>query len=247
MNRARPATWPTPSDYRAAGVTLKVLPLILPLIACQALAAQAPPSPEELQRWFEDDSEQRAAEVSEGELRFLPSHPTRADGRPLPWSDNRLTITAASLADSWVQLEQCHHELDAVAEAQVVYRYKQMRNLRVLSAQHIGAAWVEGNSIQLQDVQRDARLCIAAAVRILHREADGGFRLINGPYHRKFLDGYYPYRVRLEVEYANAGLGYRDVSPAPQPGFQVSHDNDRVNVDAWFEGELTVELRFSHP
>lgn len=226
---------------------MKALLLILPLLACQALAAPGDAHTDELQRWFEDDSEQRAAEVSEGELRFLPAHPRRADGRPLPWSDNRLTITAASLADGWVQLEQCHHQLDAVAEAQVVYRYREMRELRVLSAQHIGRAWVENNSVQLRDVQRDAQLCIAASVRILHREADGDYRLTNGPYHRKFLDGYYPYRVRLGVGFADTGLSYRDIRPAAQPGFQVRHDGGHVAVDAWFEGELTVELRFSRP
>lgn len=227
---------------------MKALLFILPFIACPVLAAGQQDQPtDDPQRWFEDDSEQRAAAVSEGELRFLPSRPTRRDGRPLPWSDNRLTITASSLTDGWVQLEQCHHELDVVAEAQVVYRYKRMRDLHVLSSQRIGRVWTEGNSVQLQGVKRDASLCIAAEVHIFHATADGGFRLINGPYHRKFLDGYYPYRVRLAVGFTDTGLNYRDISPAPQPGFQVDHDKYKVEVDAWFEGELTIAINFSRP
>ena len=219
--------------------------LWLVLLTPVLTAGEATMTPEELERWFQDDSEQRAIEVSGGELVFLPSRPTRADGRPLPHSYNRLVIDAASLDDGWVQLEQCHYGLDAVAEAEVVYRYKQLRDLRVLSSDNIGRVWVEGPSVQLQDVQRGATLCIAAAVRVFYRNPDGSFTLVNGPYHRKFLDGYYPYHVTLAVRYPAPRLRYLGMQPEPQPGLSVTPAEGAVTVEAWFEGELNTELRFA--
>lgn len=215
--------------------------LWLPALA----AADGDLTPEQLRQWFEDDSEQRALAVSEGELAFLPSHPTRADGRPLPHSYNHLTINADSIVSGWVALTQCHQGLDAVAEAQVVYRYREMRGLRVSSAANIGRAWVEGASVQLQDVQRDARLCIDAEVRVFYRHPDGGYSLVNGPYHRKFLDGYYPYHVTLEVQYPADRLAFRATRPPAQPGLVVTAAPGTVTLDAWFEGELNTEIRFA--
>jgi hypothetical protein len=215
------------------------------LLAClTATHAEPVLTPEEMEQWLEDDSEQRALEVSEGELVFLPSRPSRRDGRPLPHSHNVLLIDADSLETGWVALEQCHQGLDAVAEAQVVYRYRQMRGLRVVSVAHIGRAWVEGDSIQLQDVQRDARLCIHAQVRVFYSNPDGSFSLVNGPYHRKFLDGYYPYHVTLDVHFPEEQLRYLDMTPAVQPGLAVKKSAGRVVVEAWFEGELNTDIRF---
>jgi hypothetical protein len=215
--------------------------LLLPTLAM----ANGAMTPEDLQQWLEDDSEQRAIEVSEGELAFLPSQPSRADGRPLPHSFNRLDIDAASIDTGWVRLEQCHRGLDAVAEAQVVYRYREMRGLRVSSTANIGRAWVEGASVQLQDVWRDARLCIDAEVRVFYRNPDGGYSLVNGPYHRKFLDGYYPYHVTLEVHYPADRLAFRTTRPSAQPGLVVTAAPGTLTLDAWFEGKLNTEIRFA--
>lgn len=227
-------------DRRTAASLLCLLPASATLLAGDA----APVTDAELQRWFEDDSEIRAAQVSEGELRFLPDRPSRDDGRPLPHSENRLTLTPASLTSGWVSLEQCHHGLDAVAEAQVVYRYRQMRGLSITESSRIGRTWVAGDSVQLLDVQRDARLCISTEVRILYPDGEGRYRLVNGPYHRKFLDGYYPYHVSLDVRFDRTGLRYQDMRPTPRPGLWVTPSAQGVTVDAWFEGMLNTELRF---
>jgi hypothetical protein len=228
-------------EGRAMKAVLTLCWLLLPSL----LTANGAMTPEQLQQWFEDDSEQRALDVSEGELAFLPSRPTRADGRPLPHSFNRLTIAADSLDSGWVWLQQCHRGLDAVAEAQVVYRYKQMRGLRVASHSNIGRAWVEGASVQLQDVGREAKLCIEAEVRVFYRNPDGSFSLVNGPYHRKFLDGYYPYHVTLEVHYPADRLAFRTTRPSAQPGLVVMAAPGTLTLDAWFEGKLNTEIHFA--
>jgi hypothetical protein len=46
-------------------------------------------------------------------------------------------------------------------------------------------------------VEPGARLCLSAQTRALRNTGNGYFNLVNGPYMRKFLDGYYPMRVTL--------------------------------------------------
>ena len=222
---------------------LTLLFVALLTTASSSARADAPMTREELERWFQDDSEQRALAVNEGELVFLPQIPP---GR-VPHSHNTLTLNRASIDTGWVALAQCYDGLDPVAEAQVVYRYKQMRGLRVTDAAAIGRAWVEGESVQLQDVGHDARLCIAAEVRVFYQNPDGSFSLVNGPYHRKFLDGYYPLHVTLAVHYPRDRLVYADMRPPPQAGLRVQQDDAGLTVEAWFEGELNTEIRFRTP
>ena len=69
--------------------------------------------------------------------------------------------------------------------------------------------------------------------------------LKNGPYHRKFLDGYYPMHVSLDIKYPGTLMHYESINPATQPGFNVKQASDSLYVDAWFEGELKMEIRFS--
>lgn len=210
------------------------------LLACAGASAQVQPTPEELQRWFEDDAEQRAAAVNEGELVFLPQPPAKRT----PHSRNTLTIDAASIDSGWVGLEQCYDGLDPVAEAEVVYRYRQMRGLTVTASRHIGRAWVQGQSVQLADVGKNAELCIAAQVRVFYQNPDGSFSLVNGPYHRRFLDGYYPLHVTLDIRYPADRLAFSNFDPAPRPGLSLARQPGRLTVDAWFEGMLNTEARF---
>lgn len=221
---------------------LSVLPAVtlLALLAATPVLADEPMTVEELQRWFEDDSEARALAVNEGELVFLAEPPDKR----VPHSHNTLTISAASMDSGWVGLTQCYDGLDPVAEMQVVYRYKQMRGLAVASTENIGRAWVEGDSVQLADVQHHARLCITAEIRVFHQNPDGSFSLVNGPYHRRFLDGYFPLHVTLAVRYPAARLRFVAMQPVPQPGLTLRQDAGRLTVDTWFEGMLNTEIRF---
>ena len=205
---------------------------------------------EQLEQWFNDElvsDEERALAVNEGDLVFLSKLPEKA----VHYSQNILTISKESLDNGWVHLVQCHVNLDAVAASQVVYRYKRMRNLSVESFEKIGRAWVEGNSVQMEDVQEGAKLCIQADVGILYSTSDEkdrkgkGAVLRNGPFHRKFLDGYYPMHVSLEIKYPGALLRYENINPKAQPGFSVTAGKNTLTVDAWFEGELRTEVRFS--
>ncbi len=180
------------------------------------------------------------ADVSDGELRFLTTPPDK----PVHHHQNRITIDDDSLDTGWIHLEQCHSNLDAVPSSQVVYREGYVRDLKIVRAENIGRAWVEGPSVQLENVSPKAVLCITADTRALSQRQGDRFYLRNGPFHRQFLDGYYPMRVSLSVQLATPRLKFLEIKPAPQPGFQVTPTPTGVDIDTFFEGRLRTELEF---
>ena len=197
---------------------------------------------DELEEWLELDEKTSIEDVSEGELRFL----TEAPAKPVLHSLNKLTVFVSSLDDGWVAMSQCYQNLDPVAEAEVIYDYKSMRDLKIVKHKNIGATQIIGHSIQLTNVQKKAELCVMAMVRILYQNADGSYSLINGPFHRKFLDGYYPYHLTLEVIYPVSSLKLKHTLPAEQPGFNVKKQDGKLLLDCLFEGILNVEIVFLH-
>ncbi len=213
-----------------------------PIVAAGLLLAAGPAGaePESFEdRWFDKDIEALTAAVNEGELEFLAEPPEKAVHHLV----NRLEVRPGSLDDGWLGLHQCHRNLDAVPATQIVYRYDGIRDLRVDSHAHIGRVWVEGQSVQLEDVERGGSVCVRADVQILEHE-DGAWVVRNGPFHRRFLDGYYPMHVTLEISHPDS-LVVDAVSPAEQPGLAVERRSERLTLDAWFEGRLRTEVRFS--
>lgn len=186
------------------------------------------------------DLMEQVAAVSDGELRFLPA--AKADGKHAHL--NRIRITEASLEGGWVLLEQCHENIDAVPAAQILYRAGGIRDLTIESSRNIGHAWVEGHSVQLEDVGADAVLCIRGESQALRDLGDGRYRLRNGPYMRRFLDGYYPMRVTLDIQYPADLIEVVGQSPATQPGFSVENGGADLSVDATFEGRLVTCFDF---
>lgn len=198
-------------------------------------------SPEELEAWFEDDTHVSPVDtVNEGELEFLSKPPQK----PALHSKNKLTINKSSLADGWVSLYQCYANLDAVAEAQVVYQFKKIKNLSIEKQTRIEKAWVQGQSVQLLNTLKGATLCISADVHIFHKTNDNLFVLKNGPFQRQFLDGYYPMHVTLDIAYPSQLLAVSFTKPRPQPGFDVQHKPGILIIDTWFEGMLFTEVSF---
>ena len=196
---------------------------------------------EQIEAWFNDDSEERAMAVNEGKLEFLSQIPDK----PAHHSHNTFILDNNSLKTGWVKLTQCHSQLDAVPETQIVYRYRRMKNLRIESFSNISKAWVEDNSVQLEGIQSGARLCIRAEVGILNILPDGSFILKNGPFHRKFLDGYYPMQVTLDILFPSESIRFESITPQAQSGFTVRKKEGEIHVNAWFEGELTTGIRFT--
>jgi len=196
--------------------------------------------------WPEEfDLASRVALVNEGELAFIPN--AAAEGAH--YHRNRIAITEASLDETsldlgWVDLVQCHENLDAVPAAQILFREDGIRELAIEQRHNIGQAWVEGHSVQLRDVGPSAKLCIRAQSRALQSLGDGLYRLRNGPYMRRFLDGYYPMRVALRIDYPGQRLRLVGQTPESQEGFSVDRTRNAVRVDATFEGRLITCFDF---
>lgn len=220
---------------------MKVLVLFLSCLLLSSVAhASDQATPEDLLRWFNNEGDSRTAEVNEGELQFLSLPP----GKPVLHSINDLHIDENSIENGWVKLHQCYQHLDAVPSAEVVYRYKQIRHLKLDSFKKIGTARVVGQSVQLKHVGKHAELCVRAEVRIFYQNPDGSFSLMNGPFHRKFLDGYYPYHVTLNIHYPARWLGFLGTKPVSQPGFKVTRKKNLVQIESLFEGILNTETLF---
>lgn len=190
--------------------------------------------------WFDMDLEAQVDAVSEGELRFVSAERALDTHRHV----NQIRIGAESLSDGWIDLTQCHENLDAVRAAQIVFNAETIRDLEVVSADRIGRVWVEGASVQLSEVSPDASLCIRGRSRAFYDLGEGRFRLRNGPYMRRFLDGYYPMSVVLDVSYPEDRLVLVQHQPLTQPGFEVRTGSGHVEVDAAFEGRLFTCLDF---
>ncbi len=204
--------------------------------------ADTDPSHQALEDWFESDDQATPYidNISEGELRFLPKSPRKR----VPTMVNQITISNSSVETGWVNIHQCHEDLDPITAVEVVYRYHKMRGLKIISTKNIKKAWVEGLSVQLEEVSHKASLCVSLQARILYKEGEKHFALRNGPFERRFLDGYYPLHIQLTVQYPTNKLHFMGSTPGAEPGFTVRQTDASVIVDAWFEGKLMTELFF---
>jgi hypothetical protein len=181
------------------------------------------------------------AEVNGGDLKFLADAPAA----PIHHHQNQITLTPESLLTGWAKLEQCHYHLDPVPDMQIVYGRDRIRNLNILRSENIGRAWVHENSVQMERVARDATICITAETRALAAEGKHRFTLSNGPYMRRFLDGFYPMRVSMKVRMQAPNLHFSDISPTPQSGFKFTNTGNEIAFEALFEGELRTRISFT--
>ncbi len=187
----------------------------------------------------EEDVAARIAKVNEGDLDFLVQEP----GQPVHYHQNRVTVTPSSLRNGWVELEQCHRHLDQVAQAQILFHPERSRALRVTRFENMQSAVAVENTIQLRQVEAASEVCLSGQTQALVEIGEGVYELRNGPFMRRFLDGYYPMRVSLQIEFPTQ-LTLADFSPLRQPGFAVSSTPGRVDAEALFEGQLITQFRF---
>ena len=197
-------------------------------------------TPAELEKWFYEDESPVPVQVDEGELVFLEQLPDK----PLLHSINEITIDANSIENGWVLLKQCYKNLDAVSDMDIVYRYRFIRKFKITSTVNIGSARINEQLVELGDVKQNAEICINAEVRVFYQNPDRTFSLVNGPYHRKFLDGYFPYHVTLVVNYPSNKLKHISNKPLQQSGFTISHESNKLLIDTVFAGTLNTEVIF---
>lgn len=187
-----------------------------------------------------DLSMESAHNVNEGVLKFLE----KAPAKPIHHHHNQILIDQNSLRSGWVSLKQCHTHLDPVPRAQITFREGFVRDLKVDTSTKIEQAWIEDSSVQLINVEPGARLCLSAQIRAFRNTGNGYYNLTNGPYMRKFLDGYYPMRVTLAIDYPPQTLELIDIAPQGQPGFKIEAHKGAIRIDTVFEGELQTLIQF---
>ena len=210
------------------------------LPALTALFLALPPRPADAEAFPSQDFEDRARAVSDGELRFL----TTAPNKPVHHHSNRIRILPSSLESGWVELAQCHEHLDPVPATEIVFHSDRIRDIRILSHSGIGDVRIDAATVELTDIGPGARLCLSARSQALLGGEGGAYILRNGPFMRRFLDGYYPMRVSLDIRYPQDSLQPTDTDPEPQVGFTPHHSTGRIRVDTWFEGRLVTRFGF---
>ena len=212
-----------------------------PAISLAVSDVSGDPDDSDWPAWADEEEalRERAAQVNEGELEFLLE--TGED--PVHHHSNHITIHDTSLLDGWVLLEQCHTHLDRVPELQIVFNAERTRALEVVSFENIGEALAQGHTVQLRDIDASSRICVRTESRALHLHGGGEVELRNGPFMRRFLDGYYPLRLSLRVDYPES-LHLAGFTPAAQPGFTPLVVPGRVEVETLFEGRLYTSFRF---
>jgi len=168
--------------------------------------------------------------------------------KPTLHSINKINISQQSIKTGWVDLMQCYKYLDPVPEMEVVYNYKNLRKLRIIKSKNIEQAFVKGQSVQLENVLKNAQLCVSTEVRIFYKNKNGTYQLMNGPFHRQFLDSYFPFHLTLKINYPSKQLEFISSKPKPQFGFVVKQSNNTLLIDSYFTGKLYTEITFKpHP
>ena len=98
----------------------------------------------------------------------------------------------------------------------------------------------------LLDVALDPAFAVNSLIYLSYSEPlpGGGYRLRNGPYMRRFLDGYYPMEVSIRIRYPAQLMALQTFEPAPQPGFILHTAPGEIELDARFEGRLQTRFDF---
>ena len=174
-------------------------------------------------------------DINQGDLVFLNHPPKR-----LPYvQEMQVVINEDSLKTGWVQTSQCHYRLDRLPALGGVFSPQKVRKLRILRTQNIGRAWVEGSSVQVEQIGADAVLCIFSENRTVQPSGFGGFEWRAGPYMRRFFDGYFPVHLKLHVLYPNSMVQLNSLEPSALQLKSVRQPG-QVDVDVLFEGRLNI-------
>ena len=178
--------------------------------------------------------------IGDEDLQFI----TKPPAKPLYKHTTHITISQATLNTGWVINKQCHYNLDQVSALEVVFRKGGVRKLKILRADNIKRAWVEGSSVQLVDIGANAVLCIRSETHSFHHQTlDNSYIWRGGPYMKRFLDGYFPMHVNVAIDYPSQRLKLTTIDPKVLKTRAVSVPG-HIRIDTMFEGKLIIQLRF---
>ena len=194
----------------------------------------------EEEKWLNSEDDIDTSHINEGKLEFLKA----SENQNVLHSINNLTIKKSSIDDGWVNLQQCYQHLDAIKSTAISYKYRFMKNLKLISYRNIDNVTIHDQSIELTNIKNNSEICIEAEVRIFYQNPDLSFSLINGPFHRRFLDGFYPYHVTLDITYPDDSLSFTKSTPKQSSLFSIERKKGKLLINTYFEGMLNTEIRF---
>lgn len=167
---------------------------------------------------------------------------TEAPPHPPFVHQKTLTLWPESLSSGWVQNEQCHRQFSPTSALQFVFKRGRIRAIEIIEQHDIGRSWVDGNTVQLEDVSKRSSICFRSENRMLESHPGGDYRIKVGPFFYRFLDGYFPVRVDLRVRFPADRLALREV--LAEDGVEVTRLTDEVRLSSTFQGILRVEMLF---
>lgn len=155
-----------------------------------------------------------------------------------------LTVTEDSLVSGWVRNRQCHRHFSVTPSLEIVFPSGKIRNITVTDSDTVGSVEVRGHAVQLKGVNEHSALCIESENLLLQADPEGSYRITAGPFYYRFLDGYFPMEVDLEVRYPSSLLKVARVTPGDQRGVEVTRNHGVVKLRSRFEGTLWVHVFF---
>ncbi len=173
------------------------------------------------------------------EIKFLTEEPEQVPHH----HQNQITLSPSSLEDGWVDLRQCHSDIAPIRRMVIAYNEERIEDLQVESTTNIDLAEARGDRVDLRGVHKDSEVCVTARMRVIEHEGDGVYTMENGPFVRRFLDGYFPMRVTMAVNWGDLDLRLEETHPEAQEGFDVVESDHGIILDTLFEGELRTQVR----
>lgn len=179
----------------------------------------------------------------EGELRFLAERP---DPGAYHYT-SQLNITPDSLSTGVASLQTCHRALDPNGRIVILFNRDRVQDVSITTFTGMADAQVDGNKVELRDVQRGASICIDLRSRVLDEISPGQWRLRAGPLMRRYLDGYLPMQAQLQVQWPAGMLSLVSQEPVNQAGAQLQVRPDGATWDITFAGRLTTLMVLQRP
>lgn len=179
-------------------------------------------------------------DINEGDLEFI--------NRPLKTTPHHhsthISITADSLKSGWIDNKQCHYNLQPVPAMEIVFRRGNVRNISIQRSENIGRAWIEDATVQLDAVGKNAVLCITSETLSFKKNGDRGrFIWFGGPYMKRFLDGYFPMKVSIAIDYPSELLTLEKLFPQAVE-LKATKLSGHLRLSVTFEGILALETHF---
>ena len=179
-------------------------------------------------------------DINEGELNFLDTPPKY----PPHHHSTQIHISKDSLKNGWVGNRQCHYQLTPVPAMEIVFRRGRVRNIDITRKENIRRAWVDNNTVQMEGIQKNAVVCISSETLSLETlPGNKSWVWRGGPYMKRFLDGYFPMKVSLAIDYPADEMKLERLLP---PGLRLKALSvpGHLRLTVLFEGRLNIEARF---